>query len=197
MCGMGKFAARSSGGRPPPLHRGDDAVRRAGPVCPAAGRHYRFFAGRWVPPRGAALPVFLRADCFHPVGLALPVFLRVDCFHPVGRGLAPAVVPQHICAALFQSTASAVTTLLHFSLFHLTLTKGRRPPPREGVGTAALRLRRGDCAICGWRFGTIGEFAPCAARVFRPLQRAGISRLARRDRGRCPLDPCNFLKKIE
>ena len=75
----------------------------------------------------------------------------------------------------------------------------RRPPSAtpDGVGTAALRLRRGDCAICGWRFGTIGEFAPCAAWVFRPLRPAGISRLARRDRGRCPLDPCDFLKKIE
>ena len=67
--------------------------------------------------------------------------------------------------------------------------KGRRPPPRDGVGTAALRLRRGDCAICGWRFGTMGDFAPCAARVFRPLRRAGISLAAASDRGRCLWTP--------
>ena len=49
-----------------------------------------------------------------------------------------------------------------------------RPPSatRFGVGTAALRHCRGDCAICGWRFGTMGEFAPCAARVFRPVRGA-------------------------
>ena len=50
----------------------------------------------------------------------------------------------------------------------------RRPPSAtpDGVGTAALRLRRGACAICGWRFGMMGDFAPCAAREFRPLRRA-------------------------
>ena len=39
----------------------------------------------------------------------------------------------------------------------------KRPPSatRDGVGTAAFGFA-GDCAICGWRFGTIGEFAPCA-----------------------------------
>ena len=35
------------------------------------------------------------------------------------------------------------------------------------------------------------------AGVFRPLRRAGISPVATGDRGRCPLDPCDFLKKIE
>ena len=42
----------------------------------------------------------------------------------------------------------------------------RRPPSAtpDGVGTAALRLRRGDCAICGWRIGTIGDFARCGGR---------------------------------
>ena len=41
----------------------------------------------------------------------------------------------------------------------------------------------GDCAICGWRFGTLGCFAPCAARVFRPLRLAT---------GALPLDPAIF-----
>ena len=42
-----------------------------------------------------------------------------------------------------------------------------------------------------------GSFARCDGRVFRPLRRAGVSPRARGDRGRCPLDPCDFLKKIE
>ena len=42
--------------------------------------------------------------------------------------------------------------------------EGRRPPPREGWGRRPCGIRRGDCAICGWRFGTMGEFAPCAGR---------------------------------
>ena len=62
---------------------------------------------------------------------------------------------------------------------------------------AAALAAAGDSAICGWRLGRLGDFAGCGQRVFRPLRRAGISRRARRDRGRCPLDPCNFLKKIE
>ena len=74
----------------------------------------------------------------------------------------------------------------------------KRPPSttRDGVGTAAFGFA-GDCAICGWRFGTLGDFAPCAARVFRWLRPAGISPATAGDRGLCPLDPCDFLKKIE
>ena len=45
--------------------------------------------------------------------------------------------------------------------------------------------------------GRLGCFARCGGRVFRWLRPAGISRSAERDRGRCPLDPCDFLKKIE
>ena len=73
----------------------------------------------------------------------------------------------------------------------------RRPPSttRDGVGTAAFSFA-GDCAICGWRFGTMGEFAPCAARVFRWLRPAGISPAAAGDRGFAP-GPHDFLKKIE
>ena len=65
------------------------------------------------------------------------------------------------------------------------VTEGRRPPPADGVGTAAFGFA-GNCAICGWRFGTTGDFAPCAARVFRPLRRAGISPAAAGDRGSAP-----------
>ena len=70
----------------------------------------------------------------------------------------------------------------------------RRPPSttHDGVGTAALRLCRGDSAICGWRYGTTGDFAPCAGREFRWLRPAGISPAAAADRRRCPLDPCDF-----
>ncbi len=50
--------------------------------------------------------------------------------------------------------------------------EGRRPPPRDGVGTAALRLRRGDCAICGWRWRPLGCFARCGGREFRPVRGA-------------------------
>ena len=34
-------------------------------------------------------------------------------------------------------------------------------------------------------------------REFRAVRGAGISPAAAGDRGRCPLDPCDFLKKIE
>ena len=42
-----------------------------------------------------------------------------------------------------------------------------------------------------------GDFARCGGRVFRAVRGAGISPAAAGDRGRCPLDPCDFLKKIE
>ena len=52
--------------------------------------------------------------------------------------------------------------LRHKAAVHHPLTGwGRRPSALPG-----------DCAICGWRFGTLG--------VFRPLRRAGVSRRARR-----------------
>ncbi len=53
----------------------------------------------------------------------------------------------------------------------------KRPPSatRYGVGTAALRLCRWDCAICGWRFGTMGDFARCGGREFRAVRGAGVS----------------------
>ena len=74
----------------------------------------------------------------------------------------------------------------------------RRTPPQAGapVHGCCLGSSRGFRHL-RMAVGTMGNFAGCGQRVFRPLRRAGISRLARRDRGRCPLDPCNFLKKIE
>ena len=48
--------------------------------------------------------------------------------------------------------------------FHTVCKEGRRPPPHDGVGTAALRRCRGDCAICGWRLGRLGSFAGCGQR---------------------------------
>ena len=67
--------------------------------------------------------------------------------------------------------------------------EGRRPPPAIGWGRRPCGICRGDCAICGWRYGTMGDFAPYAARVFRWLRPAGISPASAGDRGRCPLDP--------
>ena len=64
--------------------------------------------------------------------------------------------------------------------------KGRRPPPALGWGRRPYGLRRGDCAICGWRFGTLG--------VFRAVRGAGISPAAAGDRGFAP-GPQNFFEK--
>ena len=66
----------------------------------------------------------------------------------------------------------------------------RRKPPsatRIGVGTVALAIGRGLRALRG-ALGTIEGF--------RPLRRAGLSRLARRDPGRGPRVPGHFLKKV-
>ena len=60
---------------------------------------------------------------------------------------------------------------------------GPRTPPHKG-GPGGHGLAAGGSAICGWRFGTMGDFAPCAAREFRPLRRAT---------GALPLDPTIFL----
>ena len=62
----------------------------------------------------------------------------------------------------------------------------RRKPPsatRIGVGTVALAIGRGLRALRG-ALGTI--------EVFRPLRRAGISRLARRDQKLCLWTPRFF-----
>ena len=108
-------------------------------------------------------------------------FPQADWFRCVGRGLAPAAGRGEDCAPMHRTTVPGTA---------------RRPPSatRDGVGTAALRLRRGDCAICGWRSGTIGDFAPCAAREFRPLRRAGISPRARGDQRLCLWKPRAFEK---
>ena len=68
---------------------------------------------------------------------------------------------------LSQQRATAGESLsVHGSAGRIRRGRTRRPPSatRYGVGPAALRHCRGNCAICGWRFGTIGDFAPCAGR---------------------------------
>ena len=71
----------------------------------------------------------------------------------------------------------------------------RRPPPTDGVGTAAFGFA-GGCAICGWRFGTTGCFARCGGRAFRWLRPAGISPVATGDQRRCLWTP-RFFEKNE
>ena len=69
--------------------------------------------------------------------------------------------------------------------------------PLTGWGRRPCGIRRGDCAICGWRLGRLGIsrrarrgcFAGCGQRVFRPLRRAGVSPRARGDRGLCLWTP--------
>ena len=72
--------------------------------------------------------------------------------------------------------------------------ESRRPPPREGWGRRPSGLRPGDCARCDGRLGTMGNFAPCAARVFRWLRPAGVSPAAAGDQGRCLWKPRFFEK---
>ncbi len=64
---------------------------------------------------------------------------------------------------------------------------GFRPLRRAGVSPVAT----GGFSLAA----ASGYFAPCAGRVFRWLRPAGISPAAAGDRGRCPLDPCNFFEK--
>ena len=143
---------------------------RAGPACPAAGTSHQYPVYRWVPLRRAGACPRRRAvlPTTTGVGAGIPDGPRMGC------GVGASRMPRP--------------------------TEGRtkRPPSttRHGVGTAALRLRRGDCARCDGRFGTMGEFAPCAARVFRPLRRAGISLAAASDQRLCLWKP-RFFKKIE
>ena len=50
--------------------------------------------------------------------------------------------------------------------------------PLTGWGRRPCGIRRRDCAICGWRFGTLGCFARCGERVFRAVRGAGVSPVA-------------------
>ena len=43
--------------------------------------------------------------------------------------------------------------------------------PRRGRRRGPWPLA-GDCAICGWRFGRLGDFARCGGRVFRAVRGA-------------------------
>ena len=107
----------------------------------------------------------------------------------VGRGILDASVAHSIrgrqgCWPLRPAEKMAPTVHPH---------RGRRRGPWPLAG---------DCAICGWRFGRLGispaaaggSFAPCAARVFRPLRRAGISPRARGDQRPCLWTPRFFEK---
>ena len=175
--------------------------RRAGPACPAAGMHLLVSTGRLVPPcrAGACLRRCAALPTTTGVGAGIPdgpgwgaVWARQGC-----RALRQCcAAPHHARCGTFQSTASAVTTLLHVSLFHLTLTKGRRPPPADGVGTAALGLTPRRLRHLRMALWTIGDFAPCAARVFRWLRPAGISPVATGDRGFAPGPHNFFVKKL-
>ena len=176
---MGEIAARSSGGRPPPLHRGDDAACRAGPVCPAAGRHYRFFAGRWVPLRGAALPIFLRADCFHPVG----------------RGLAPAAVPQHYLCGTF--SIDRVSGHHASSLFTIPSYFDKRPPSatRDGVGTTALGLTPRGLRHLRMALWDDGGFRPVRGAGVSPAAAGGNFAPCEARPGALPPGPLQFFEK--
>ena len=107
-----------------------------------------------------------------------------------------------------------VRTIVQTTLGHSRnsgATEGRRPPPTDGVGPTALgRTPQGlrHLRMALWDAGVFravrgagvspaaagGYFVPCAARVFRPLRRAGISRRARRDQRRCLWTP-RFIEK--
>ena len=89
------------------------------------------------------------------------------------------------CPAWFVGAGMSSDTLRHkAAVLHPLTGWGRRPSALPG-----------DCAICGWRFGTLG--------VFRPLRRAGVSRRARRGcfagcgqrPGALPPGPLRFFEK--
>ena len=121
--------------------RTTDVDCRAGPMCPAAGRHVPFSAGRWVPPR--------RAGACPRRRWGIPGTLLVD---------------------------------------------GPRRPPRGGGGADHGPwpgiAPSADGALGRWGISPAaagGCFAPCAARVFRPLRRATKgSAFGNRDLGNAP-----------
>ena len=174
----------------------------------ACTENYR--TGRYNPPcragacprRCAALPTTIGVGAGIPDGPGWgAVWARQGC-----RALRQCcAAPHHARCGTFQTTASAVTTLFHFSLFHLTLTKGRRPPPVMGGDGGLTADAVGIAPSADGALGRLGSsrrarrgcFARCGGRAFRWLRPAGISPVATGDRGRCPLDPCNFLKKVD
>ena len=93
----------------------------------------------WVPPsRAGACP--RRRD-------APSTILDVGAGIPAGPGWAMVWARQGCRALRWGGTKKAAV----------------RHPLWGGDGGLAALPR--DCAICGWRFGTIEEFAPCAARL--------------------------------
>ena len=104
---------------------------------------------------------------------ALKITGQADWLHSVGRGLASAALPGS----------------------HSPRCGGKYHPVPRGwmvhavhpVGAAARTMAVGrGLRHLRMALGTMGDFAPCAARVFRPLRRAT---------GALPLDPRIFSRK--
>ena len=74
--------------------------------------------------------------------------------------------------------------------------KGRRPTRWGGYGGLTADAV-GIAPSADGALERFGDFARCGGRVFRAVRGAGISPAAAGDRGRCLLDPCDFLKKIK
>ena len=138
-------------------------VCRAGPVCPAAGRQQPFSTGRLVP--------LCRAGACTRRRAALPTTTGV------GAGI-------DAMTSLARRRTLPTTTGVGAGIPDgpgWGAQKGRRPPPRDGVGTAALRLTPwrlrhlrmalwDDWGVRAVRGAGIspaaagGSFAPCAGR---------------------------------
>ena len=103
--------------------------------------------------------------------------------------MCPAVVPHHTGCGTF--SIDRVSGHHTSSLFTIPSYLNKRPPSttRNGVGTAALRLTPWGLRHLRMALWDDGGF--------RAVRGAGVSLAAASDRGRCPLDPCDFLKKIE
>ena len=103
--------------------------------------------------------------------------------------MCPAAVPHHTGCGTF--SIDRVSGHHTSSLFTIPSYLNKRPPSttRYGVGTAALRLTPWGLRHLRMALWDDGGF--------RAVRGAGVSLAAASDRGRCPLDPCDFLKKIE
>ena len=167
-------------GTVPPIGGSTDRACRAGPVCPAAERHLLVSTDRLVPPcRAGACP--RRRDApstILEVGAGIPDGPKWKCNMGASRMPRPTV----------GGTKKAAVRHPRWG--------GDGGLTADAVGIAPSA----DGALGRWgisRRARRGYFARCGGRVFRWLRPAGVSPVATGDRGRCPLDPCDFLKKIE
>ena len=191
---MGEIAARSSGGRPPSLHGGDDAVRRAGPVCPAAGRHCRF----------------LLADGFHPVGRHCRFFCALIASTPWGwhcRSSARCMLlpreagacPRRCAATYLCGTFSIDRVSGHHtsSLFTIPSYFDKRPPSatRDGVGTAALGLTPQGLRHLRMALWDDGGFRPVRGAGVSPAAAGGNFAPCEARPGALPPGPLQFFEK--